>query len=330
MIDKVYEELTRDREKILNKLQFFRDNLKDTIKKEKIDEVWVEYEPNPIKKSFIAIDGGEFIKETRFSTVYVSNAEAILAKGLQEYIPIDNEAKIGVLSPGNLSRERVSELMSILELSLALRNGDKADIILMDGSIIKKLGKGKGISGKENPNIDEILNISNEEESYNNLILNKQIILSKLIQKYGDKILWISKNSKGKDIFAQQVSDIAVLESLTENPGYTKPRIHQIKSEYLVENDEVSILKGIEISSFLMRLEKGQKVLKVDITGRIDESNIKYFMDCLSLVSVNGYPYPLLKVHFDVKANKEDRLRILTLFNLLRKQGNSWIPNQFF
>ncbi|ARM75003.1 DNA double-strand break repair nuclease NurA [Acidianus manzaensis] len=329
MINKVYEEIAKNHDKIQDKMQFFKDTFKDKIK-DKIEEVWINYEPSPIQKSFIAIDGGEFVKETRFSTIYVSNAEAILAKGIEEYSSIDSEVKVGVFSPGNLGKERVSELMNILELSLALRNGCKSDIILMDGSIIKKLGKGNGISGNEIQNIDDILNSDDEEESYKNLVLNKQIILSKLVQKYGDKTLWISKNSRGKDIFMQQVSDIAILESLTENPGYTKPRIHQIKSDTLAENNEIEVLKGLEISSFLMRLEKGQKVLKVDIVGRIDESFIKNIMDYLFAVSVNGYPYPLLKVHFEVKANREDRLRILALFNLIRRQGNTWIPNQFF
>lgn len=329
MIDKAYEELTRRYSEIQEKLKFFKESIEGKLG-DVLKEIWVEYEPKPVSKSFIAIDGGEFIKETRYGTVFVVNAEAVLSTSLEKNEAIDGEVEIGVLSPGNLSRERVSEIMSILEIYLALRNGDKADFILMDGSLIRKLGKAKDISGNEVQDLRSIIYLDDEKESYNQLIVNKQILMSRLIQKYGDKTLWISKNSRGKDIFKQGISDIAVLEALTQNSGYTKPYIRHIKSEDLAKNREVKILDGMEFTTFLTRLERAQKIIKVDVIGRIDEELIKEIMDSLYAVSVNGYPFPLLKVHYDVRVSKEDRNRILTLFNLKRTRGNRWIPSQFF
>lgn len=329
MINKAYEELTKKYNDMQERLRFFKDKLKEEVSNS-INELWIEYEPRQVKKSFLAIDGGEFAKETRYGTIYITNAEIILSKGLEENEGIDGEVRVGVLSPGNLGKERVSEIMSILELSLALKHGDEGDIILMDGSLLKKIGKGKDVTGEENPNLDEVINTKDEQQSYNQLVLNKQIVLSKLIQKYGDKTLWISKNSKGREIFNQEISDIAVLETLTENPGYTRPNTRYIKLEDLAKNNEVQVLAGMEYTSFLMRLEKGQKVLKVDMIGRLGDEEIREIMDSLSLVSINGYPYPLLKVHFDVKVSRDDRNRILTLFNLKRKRGNSWWPIQFY
>lgn len=329
MINKAYEELTRKYNDIQEKLRFFKERLEDKII-EIVKSNWVDYEPVPISKSFLAIDGGEFVKETRYGTIFVVNAEAILSKGLETNEEVDGEVKVGVLSPGNLGEERVEEIMSILELSLAVKHGDKGDLILMDGSLIKKLGKAKDIMGEENPNLDDIIYYKDEKESYNQLILNKQIILSRLVQKYGDKTLWISKNSKGKDIFEQEISDIAILETFTDNPGFTKPKVHHIKSENLAKNREVEILDGMEFTTFLTRLEKGQKVLRIDVIGRIDQEIIKEIMNSLYSVSINGYPYPLLKAHFDVKISKDDRTRILTLFNLKKRHGNSWMPSQFF
>ena len=327
MIDKAYEEFANNYQKILEKIRFYSNSIEDSVK-EYLKKIWIEYEPTPTNSSFIAIDGGEFIKELRVGTIFITNAEAVYGEGVNVN-PIDSEIKMGVFRPGNLARERVSEIMSILEISLALRNGNRAEYILMDGSLKKKLGNGRDIEGEER-DLDDIINEENEEESFKNLVLKSQILISRLIQNYDGKVLWISKNSKGRDLFGESVSDIAVLESLTENPGFTLPFVHTIDKKVLAKNKEVENLEGIEITSFYVRLEKGQRVIKIDLTGRVDEDEIKQIINRLYSVSIKGYPYPLLKVHYDVKVGKEDRQRILSILGLNHMRGNSWWPNQFF
>ncbi len=328
MIEKAYEEFTNNYSKILEKIRFYSNSINDSVK-EYLKKIWIEYEPIPHNNTFIAIDGGEFVKELRVGTVFLANAEAVYGEGVNVR-PIDNEIKMGVFRPGNLAKERVSEIMSVLELSLALKNGNKAEYILMDGSLKKKLGNGKDIEENDDKDLDEILNCDNEEKSYKRLILKSQILISRLIQNYDGKVLWISKNSRGRDLFGESLSDIVVIESLTENPGFTLPFVHRIDRKNLANNKEVLNLEGTEITSFYVRLEKGQRVLKVDISGRIGEEEIKKIINDLYSVSIKGYPYPLLKVHYDVKVNKEDRQRILSILGLNQRRGNSWWPNQFF
>ncbi|BDC18303.1 DNA double-strand break repair nuclease NurA [Acidianus sp. HS-5] len=327
MIEKAYEEFTNNYSKILEKIRFYSSSINDSVK-EHLKKIWINYEPEPVKSSFIAIDGGEFVKELRVGTVFLANAEAVYGEGVN-VSPLDNEIKMGVFRPGNLAKERVSEIMSVLELSLALRNGNKAEYVLMDGSLKKKLGNGKDIE-EEEKDLDEIINCDNEERSFRRLILKSQILICRLIQNYDGKVLWVSKNSRGRDLFGESLSDIAVIESLTENPGFTLPFVHTIDRKNLVNNKEVKSLEGTEITSFYVRLEKGQRVLKVDLTGRIEEEEIKKIINNLHSVSIKGYPYPLLKVHYDVKVNKEDRQRILSILGLNHIRGNSWWPNQFF
>lgn len=327
LIERAYEEFANNYPKILEKIRFYSNSINDSVK-DKLKKIWIHYEPTAVNKSFIAIDGGEFVKELRVGTVFLTNAEAVYGEGVI-VSAIDNEIKMGVFRPGNLAKERISEIMNILELSLALRNGNKAEYILMDGSLKKKLNNGKDVEGEEKE-LDEIINDENEEESLKNLILKSQILISRLIQNYDGKILWISKNSKGRELFGENISDITVIESLTENPGFTLPFVHTIDGKILAKNKEVKNLEGVEITSFYIRLEKGQRVLKVDLTGRIDDEGIKKIMDSLYSVSIKGYPYPLLKVHYDVKVNKEDRQRILSILGLNHMRGNSWWPNQFF
>ncbi|EZQ01754.1 MULTISPECIES: DNA double-strand break repair nuclease NurA [Acidianus] len=325
-INKAYEELVNNYSEIKNKISVYSENLKEKVQDE-INRSWRTYTPAPKESTFLSIDGGEFLKEFRVGSVAVVNAEALLFDG-ENYDAVGTTSKILTFSPGNLAKERTSEVMAILEVNLAIEHADKSEFVLMDGSFAKKLEKAKPGYLISN-SLDEILSMNGEKEMLYTLIAKKQAQLAQLISKYRGNVLWISKNSKGNDLFNQNISDVGILEALTEEPGYTLPIVHNVDPNTIINSEETRPLNGLQYSSFYLRLDKNAKVLKVDIVGIINEQQAKDILDILSSVSVNGYPYPLLKVHFDVKVSREDRRRILQIIGV-RKRGNSWWPNQLF
>jgi len=330
MIDKAYKELAENYDNLKNQLKTFYKNIGKEVSN-KVKEIWIPYTPKSLIKKYLAIDGGEFVKEMRVGTIFIVNAEAILSNGINSE-PIDTYTKVGVFRPGNLAKERVSELMATVETKLALKNSDKSDFILMDGSFNKKLNKGKGIESNLEYSLDDInsLKFYDENEMYKSLIVEKQITISKLINELDKRVLWISKTSRSRDIFLQQLSDLVILETFTYETGYTLPVCKRINQDDLVTHPLVN-LSDFNVCTSFIRLKNGKKILRLDIVSKdkIEEKHIQQIIDNLSPVSIKGYPYPLLKVHYDVKVNIKDRERITRMLGLSRS-GVDWWPNQFF
>ncbi len=330
MIDKAYKELAENYDNLKNQLKTYYKNIGKEVSN-KVKEIWVPYIPRPSIKTYLAIDGGEFVKELRVGTIFVVNAEAIFNNGINSE-PIDTYTKVGVFRPGNLAKERVSELMATIETKLAVKNIGKSDFILMDGSFNKKLDKGKGIESNLEYSLDDITSLKfyDENEMYKSLIVEKQITISKLINELDKRVLWISKTSRSRDIFLQQLSDLVILETFTYDTGYTLPICKKVNQNDLASHPLINLLDFNRCTSFI-RLKNGKKILKVDIVSKdeIDEKYIQQIIDNLSQVSIKGYPYPLLKVHYDARVNMKDRERIIRMLGL-SKSGVEWWPNQFF
>lgn len=330
MIDKAYKELAENYDNLKNQLKTFYKNIGKEVSN-KVKEIWIPYIPKSSIKKYLAIDGGEFVKEMRVGTIFIVNAEAILSNGINSE-PIDTYTKVGVFRPGNLAKERVSELMATVETKLALKNSNRTDFILMDGSFNKKLNKGKGIESNLEYSLDDIISLKfyDENEMYKSLIVEKQITISKLINELDKRVLWISKTSRSRDIFLQQLSDLVILETFTYETGYTLPVCRRVNQDDLVSHPLINLL-GFNVCTSFIRLKNGKKILRLDIVSKdkIEEKYIQQIIDNLSPVSIKGYPYPLLKVHYDVKVNMKDRERITRMLGL-SKSGVDWWPNQFF
>lgn len=331
MIKEVYEILVKEMSEIKNKLRML-DESKNSQLIEKIKEKWVPYCSNGnLTKTFLAIDGGSWIKELRSGFIYIIDAEVVKAEGYK-VTPLESKAMVGVLRPGNLAKERVSLLMQLLELKLATKHGNEADYILLDGSITKKIGKHNFSStitllDDINPLDDKIYSLEekNEDLMHKYLIAENQVIISHLVEKYKEKLVWISKNSKSTELFNEETSDISLLELFTKECGYTVPLSKSFDKKSFISEKALNTLSETQFYSSYIRLKEGEKVLKIDIF----KSDIKELIDSLIPISIKGYPFPLLKVHTDVKISKDDRERIQQLLNI-RKRDIEWWPNQLF
>lgn len=331
MIKDVYELLLVNKETIQNKMRLLSE-LQDNSLNNKIREKWVEYCPSENSTStLLAIDGGMWIKELRHGFVYVVNAEVVKAEGFN-IVPLDSLALVDVIRPGNLARERISLIMQLLELKLAYKHAEEADYILFDGSIVKKIGNIKfkskitllddlDITSQKIFSLDE----KDEESMYLYLIAENHLLISSLIEKYKDKLVWVSKNSKSTELFNESVSDVSLLELFTKSCGYSTFSQKTIKEENILSDKASKILGNQVFYSTYVRLKEEEKVLKIDIFN----TDIKKIFNVLYSVNVKGYPFPLLKVHTDVKVSKDDRERIQQLLNI-KKRNIEWWPNQLF
>ncbi|BAB67213.1 DNA double-strand break repair nuclease NurA [Sulfurisphaera tokodaii] len=331
MIKDVYELLLSRKNEIEKQISLL-DETSNNLLKEKIKEKWKEYCQTQGKLSTVlAIDGGMWIKELRSGIVYIVNAEIVKAEGFN-VTPIDSKALIGVLRPGNMAKERVSLLMQLLELKLGLKHGDKAEYILFDGSIVKKIGKHKfstKISLLDDIDVmdDKIYSLeeNDEELMHKYLVAENQLVMSALISKYKGKLVWISKNSKSTELFQENISDVSLLELFTKNCGYTIGIEKKISSENIISPKASTILSNASFYSFYTRLKEGEKILKIEMFN----NEIENIISILSPISIKGYPYPLLKVHTDVKVSRQDRERIKQLLNI-KKKDIEWWPSQLF
>lgn len=331
MIEKVYQELIIKRSELLGKLNIVQADL-DKKLETLVKNNWEEFTPSStIRRKMVAVDGGQFVKELRTGTVFVLNAEALITEGVQ-ILNTDQEVKAGVFRPGNKAKERVGELMAIMELKLALKNGGSGAWILMDGSLKKKLGEVKQLDADFEFREGEITSLNQEDEDIMllHMIYEKQVYLSQLLDRFGSRTVWISKMSRTKDLFHQDLSDITLLETFTRGPGFSTVKCRPLLRNQVEDHDRRKSLEGVEVCSFYARLDQNENVLRIDLIGRPTTGFIRDLLNDLYSVSVKGYPYPLVRVHYDVKVSRNDRKRIIEMLNLRRRRGVEWWPGQFY
>jgi len=329
MISDVYKELMEKKAEIETKIEFVEDIKTEEIEKI-VKEKWIDYPPKEVKGSLIAIDGGEWVKELRTGAIYIADAEVV--KSDENSISVlDKIAITDILRPGNRAKEFVSLLMQLYELKFAYKYGSEADYILVDGSLSKKIGdyifmdKDSSLDGIEIGDKIYAFNGGNEGTRYKYLIAENHVVFANLIEKYKDKLLFISKNNKSTELFNGKVSDVTFFDFLTEGTGYSEPIEKTIDGRNLLSQMASQKLDNMKYYSTYVRLSKGTKILKIDMFSK----DVEKIIDILSTVSIDGYPYPLLKVHKDVKATKEDIRRFQHILNI-KKRSIEWWPNQLF
>lgn len=332
MIDKGYEELVSKIDEIKSKI-LHSDYLKNEAVKEKVRKNWVPYKPRKEEKSFIAIDGGEFIKDLRSTTFYFADAEVIKwSSGEVEVLEGKVLTDVLMSKEGKeFDKEIVSLIMQLLELKLAYKYGDSADYILLDGSLVKKIGsykfKEKEFRLDDIGTDDKIYAIemagNDEKLLLRYLIAENHTVIARLIEKYKQKLLFISKDSRSKELFNERLGDMALFDLFTTLPGHSNLLTKVISGMNLISLKASEKLDGEKYFSSYIRLDEGEKVLKIDMFT----NNVERVMDVLSVVNVKGYPYPLLRVHIDAKISREDRRKILQVLNI-KKGTFEWFPSQ--
>lgn len=294
---------------------------------EKVREVWREFKPERRECSMVAVDGGMVVKEFRKAVFYAVDAEALYWDGKDR--PIYSDGEIDLMTSGSNPRPWVAAIMEKYE-TIAGKSSIEAnsEYILMDGSLISPFMLVRKVSERErrrrskNAEKEDELD---EFEAEERLAEEIQEALADILAT--KKAFWVSKVSRVRTLFKSDLSDVAVLETLTDGSGYTTPFHVSIPEDYILDQ-RISTLTSNRIWGFYMRLEDKRKILKVETSWKPTEKEIESFMGCLAKSNVDGYPYPLLKVHLDVKFGRDDQRRLLESLGFSIRPVSSWWPKQ--
>jgi len=269
----------------------------------RVREYWRSYTPNPFQCTALATDGGKFVYETRSAVLYAVDAASYSCR-TGKCSQVSSSSIVDVMRPGNKARKRVDTLMEILEIKLSLESYKGEEIVLMDGSVRSPF---------------------KNAESY---ATELRFLSARLIHELGSKVLWVSKNSRLSTLFGSELSDVTLLEILTKGVGYTIPVSKRFEVNDGLEDQIRDFLESKRYYVTYLRLEPGARVLRVETSEEPSTKDIERWIDCMSSVSVKGYPYPLLAVHRAVKIDKVDRERLLNALAVKRTRISSWWPRQ--
>lgn len=181
-----------------------------------------------------------------------------------------------------------------LEAKVASKVCEENELVLIDGSFANNI-----TIAEERKAISEL------EKHYKSYLEN----LKKLIEKNREKLIAVSKTSTRNAIFGKKISDIAIYENLTSNPGYSIP--------------EHIFLKNLSqaFTAFYARFEKNKSVVCVELPFSASEGEVKEAFEKIKSSTVNGYPYVLIKAHKKAEIKNKDMEKIISLLGIKRKTG---------
>ncbi|MEM4788382.1 MAG: DNA double-strand break repair nuclease NurA [Ignisphaera sp.] len=310
----------------LERFNFLRSKVDELVSLDAIKflkSLWVKYEGhnNPyIKKLSIAgIDSGYNYIEYRGYALYVVNTVSVLLnENREEYL--DGWIDVDIASSPNLEYE-LSLLSTCIEVEFMERLANKADVILVDGSLVATLSKLYKAS------IDSGLDII-EGKGINVTRLLKDLVVMLSINP--KKFAFISKNSNSRDLLGLVKGDIYYLERYTDfETGYSKP-MDLVYSKNLGVASIARLFKkyskrstGLDLTIGLtyVRFDRFSRVYRVELVvepGEDVDTRIKRLIDALSDVIVFGYPYPLTRAHNLAKIGSKDVERVATLLGIAK------------
>lgn len=215
------------------------------------------------------------------------------------------------------------------EFKLEVRSIKQQDIILEN--VKNRLKAGLNIQTIEDPY--EIIQYC--------LTLEKLTCIKYLLDNYSDKLIGISKTSSTQMLLKQPIPDVAALEYVCAEEGYTKTyEMDNIKPRRVIRQDseDRSIQKEFPIyeelsnrtfTTFFTRLDKQGNILKIELPYKLHQNNkkdkIESILTDLKSISINGYPYILKKAHDEVKIGKDNMEKIIMQLGIFEKTGRDML-----
>lgn len=260
---------------------------------EKLQELWVRYKPREITDNFCigSVDSGYNWLELRGYYIYVLNAGYIdNCSGKLEYAEIDIRELTEDPREYLDLRSIRSELM-IINKALELSN----DIVLVDGSLIKKLI----MLNKYLRETD--LKIAEEMRS----------LVKEFAKKDVSRVVFLSKNSGSQNIsknLARDINkpDIILLEEYTSEIGFA-----------LGGRASLEIFdEKFDVHFSYIRIETKSPVLRIEYLVDDEMSFIKRLIDILHTTSFNGYPAMLSLIDKLVRVSDEDLIKVVNMLSI--------------
>ena len=261
-----------------------RDETLSILKGPKFDQIikqakanWIDF--SPTKQDVVAAGIDSSFNSTKFQGAELWAVTAVSVKS-------DGEILVDLHEHGLDSNPELASLASTMEIDACEESIDKADLVLMDGSLYSQF--------------------LTRQKSLANSLVN---IITK-----NNNVVFISKTSNTKKQFEDLepiAGDIFYYNHATASPGFSK--IHE---DSKFGND-------MNISSVFARLAESLPLIKIELLGSgYTNDDFKLILNKILKNSIGGYPYALKLAHNNCKISGKDLTKLASIHGLSNEIGS--------
>ena len=273
MLNSVFKEAIQNREKTLSILK--GPKYEKIIQKAK--ENWVEYKPQ--KEEIISAGIDSSFNSTKFQGAELWAVTAVSIKS-------DGEIIADLHDFGLDTSPELASMASKMEIEACNISIDKADLVLMDGSLYSQF-------------------------------MTRQASLTQLMIesiKKRNNVVFVSKTSNTRKQFEDLgaiAGDIFYYNHATVTPGFSK-----IFEDSKFGNDKI-------ITSVFARLADSLPLIKVELFGAGHTDNdVIQVLNRIYKNSIGGYPYSLKLAHNNCKISGNDLVKLASIHGLSNEIGS--------
>jgi len=241
---------------------------------------WIDF--SPTKQDVVAAGIDSSFNSTKFQGAELWAVTAVSVKS-------DGEILVDLHEHGLDSNPELASLASRMEIDACQESVDKADLVLMDGSL------------------------------YSQFLTRQKPLANSLVNTITKKnnVVFISKTSNTKKQFEEIGSiagDIFYYNHATVSPGFSK--IHE--EQDLRHSSEAPV-----ISSVFARLIESLPLIKIELLGSgYTDNDFKLILNKILKNSVGGYPYALKLAHNNCKISNKDLAKLASIHGLSNEIGS--------
>jgi len=261
-----------------------RDETLSILKGPKFEQIVKEAKSNwtdfsPTKQDVVAAGIDSSFNSTKFQGAELWAVTAVSVKS-------DGEILVDLHEHGLDSNPELASLASRMEIDACQESVDKADLVLMDGSL------------------------------YSQFLTRQKTLANSLVNTITKKnnVVFISKTSNTKKQFEDLgaiAGDIFYYNHATVSPGFSK--IHE---DTKFGNDMI-------ISSVFARLAESLPLIKIELLGSgYDNDDFKLIFNKILKNSIGGYPYALKLAHNNCKISNKDLSKLVSIHGLSNEIGS--------
>jgi len=238
---------------------------------------WIDF--SPTKQDVIAAGIDSSFNSTKFQGAELWAVTAVSVKS-------DGEILVDLHEHGLDSNPELASLASKMEIDACQESVDKADLVLMDGSL------------------------------YSQFLTRQKSLASSLVNTITKRnnVVFISKTSNTKKQFENLgaiAGDIFYYNHATISPGFSK--IHE----------DPKFGSDMIISSVFARLAESLPLIKIELLGSgYDNDDFKLILNKILKNSIGGYPYALKLAHNNCKISNKDLSKLASIHGLSNEIGS--------
>ena len=238
---------------------------------------WIDFSPTKQDVDAAGIDSS--FNSTKFQGAELWAVTAVSVKS-------DGEILVDLHEHGLDSNPELASLASKMEIDACQESVDKADLVLMDGSL------------------------------YSQFLTRQKSLASSLVNTITKRnnVVFISKTSNTKKQFENLgaiAGDIFYYNHATISPGFSKI------------NEDPKFGSDMIISSVFARLAESLPLIKIELLGSgYDNDYFKLILNKILKNSIGGYPYALKLAHNNCKISNKDLSKLASIHGLSNEIGS--------